>query len=282
MSTPFWANLSDLEIEFRRLDIPFMNPGFYDHPKFIAQEKGGNLTLQHYARYVQLRIYDANYLSRAVREIPIMVEKFQSALKRNGRLGACVDVANPLSRILEREGYWNYVALGGLEISPTPPAGRGPVYFYGVDTQNPKVAGGHAWVVAPPYRVVDISVRLQPYTAAEKQFVPDIVMATTGQEFTAESDDILSPSVRQVLRSRGIPRNMSLQAVNPGLPKMLNTFPAVSIVADQAELHYMTTHLSASDGPLEKITNMKYDGRFAIDVYHDEILPALREQRTTA
>ena len=70
-----------------------------------------------------------------------------------------------------------------------------------------------------------------------------------------------------------------LAAVNPVLPRFLSTFPAYEVERQGTRLGYVSVAVTASDAPLEEITNMRYDGRYAVDVYREIILPKLTKPR---
>jgi hypothetical protein len=105
------------------------NPGFYDHPNFLKVEAQFPEFLNNYARFVQQRHYDDDYLERARREIPVIARVLYEELLRDGRQGACVDMSGVLSRILEREGLWNFAVKGSLTVSFPRGSGMGDRYF---------------------------------------------------------------------------------------------------------------------------------------------------------
>lgn len=275
---PLDSSIEVLTTYFNAIGVSCV-PGFYDDPSFLAEERRGRgLSLNHYARFVQQRHFDEAYLARARREIPIIAGEFHRAVKRNGRLGACIDASNPLSRILEREGFWNFVAIGGFEISLTATGPGKPIHFWAVDT-NPKVGGGHAWVFAPPFSVIDITVQLQPYEPKDRAQLPEMVIAENVIPFTPAPDQLISPSVRRHLDHAGVAKSKYWKAINPAVELMLATFPSVLVRRIEGDYSYMMVAVTASDGPLEAITNMRYDGKTAAHVYAEAIVPHLESER---
>lgn len=150
--------------------ISTANPGFFDQPAFRAAEEGDPEYLCNYARFIDARHYTPEYLDRARREIPEIAEPLHQALKRDGRLGACIDLSMVLSRILEREGFWNYMVSGCLTQTFPSKYGFPPRYIWAVDRGNAKAP--HVWVVAPPFLVVDLTVSMQRGNSRSKALLP--------------------------------------------------------------------------------------------------------------
>jgi len=144
------ATFADYQIE------PLI-PGFYDHQRFLRAEGVDPAFIQKYARYIESQEYDEAYLTRCRREIPEIARIVWEELIADGRLGACIDIGMILSRILEREGFWNYMVKGSLTISFPEATGHPRRRFYSWDVVARAFDAAHAWIVAPPYAIVDIS-----------------------------------------------------------------------------------------------------------------------------
>lgn len=103
----FWDDHAAIENDFTARQIPTAEPGFYDHPSFVAAERQNGAYLFNYSRFVADRSYSSTYLTRVRKELPLIAHAFFEELKAMGRKGACVDASLILSRILEREGIWS-------------------------------------------------------------------------------------------------------------------------------------------------------------------------------
>src|SRR5258706_142175 len=99
-------------------------PGFYDDKRFLRAESVDPSFIESYGRFVESRPCDEAYLVRSRNEIPEISSLVHRELVADGRLGACVDIGMILSRILEQEGFWNYIvtslAVKPREESPIP------------------------------------------------------------------------------------------------------------------------------------------------------------------
>ena len=159
--------MTALEKHFKKLNIDYNSIAFYDSNEFLKQEQKNNRFLELYANYVNEKKYSIEYIERAKKEIPLIAKILNQELKKDGRLGACIDISIVLSRILEKEGYWNYLTKGSLTIDFPIESKIETKYFWSVD--DGEFQSGHTWVVAPPFNVIDIALRQQPYKGEEQK-----------------------------------------------------------------------------------------------------------------
>jgi hypothetical protein len=265
--------------QFAEQGIPTDQPGFYDHPNFLAVEQSNKAYIENYARFVATRPYEKEYLARARREIPLIAKRLHQEVVKDGRLGACVDASGVLSRILEREGLWNYQVKGALAIKFPPKSRLEPSYFWATGTG---ITAGHAWLYAPPFVVLDITIKQQPYRPRERGFLPEHVLAEVAQLGAGTAEEILDDSVRASLSRRGIDPKEQLRAHRPHLPRFLETFPAHSVRAGGTALKYITYAVMAPLESLEAMTAMSFSGRSGAEVYEQLIQPALVKARKSA
>jgi hypothetical protein len=89
--------------------------------------------------------------------------------------GRCMPTTLLLQRFLDEEGIWNFPQKGGMVVQ-----------FPGESMLRPKllppqsVSGGtygHAWTVAPPFRVIDLTITRQFYTPAEQAYISGNLLA---------------------------------------------------------------------------------------------------------
>ena len=124
-----------IEQEFADAKIATDEPGFYEDPAFIRREARIPNYLDNYARFVQQQPYSLSYLDRAEPIIHVVSEELQLALKEDGTPEAHAEATLVMSRILEREGVWNYVARGGLSMAFPPGSGFEPFRFPAFNVQ---------------------------------------------------------------------------------------------------------------------------------------------------
>ena len=265
----FSSTYESLTEDFRCRGISFDLPGFCDDPLFFEVERGNPHYLNHYAAFVAKRPYEPNYLRRAKAIIDNAVSRLYTELVGHGRLGACVDISEILFRILEQEKIWSCCIKGSLTITFPRKAGIDTLYFWSVDHGN--FVAGHAWLCAPPYMVVDISVRLQPYRGNEANYIPDRVMTTDTSPVLVDVDDIVSPSVQWELLAYGIPSDQHLSEVAPLIPDIYNSFPAVVVSGlNGASLKYSPVAIHAPEDKLPDMENMLFRDMTPWQLYHSQ------------
>lgn len=273
----FDLGIAEIERDFTSYGIPIDSPGFYDHEAFLEIETANPDYLSNYARLVSQRNYDTEYLRRARTEIPAIASALHGELLRDGRQGACVDTSGVLSKVLEQEGYWNYVVKGSLTMDFPASSGIGRRFFWTIDEGD--FAAAHAWVYAPPFTVVDVTIRQQGYTPEEYALLPEMVLAEKPDLDRGTIEDVIAPDIRGLLHLQRIPPAMFFHAINPVLVRFLNAFPACSIIAGETLLKYVPTAVSAPDCSLEGMIGLSGQGRDGLAIYKDVILPALEKLR---
>jgi hypothetical protein len=262
--------------EFAKRGINPTEVGFCDSPAFLASEHKNPRFLEMYARYVALRDYDAEYIERVLLIVPVVAEILRVQLVENGRLGACVDMSGILSKTLDKLGIWNYCVNGSLTIEYPEHSGIPPHYYWTVDHGN--FTAAHAWVAAPPFEVVDVTVCQQPCATAERELLPFCVIASSLARGEVDVEDIVSVAVRLELTRKSVPYRNILAKVRPGLVEFLKYFPVgVHITSKGTQLKYIPVAIFAPNAPLEGLSMMDFAGKSPYGVYQELILPVLRD-----
>lgn len=266
-----------LEKLFQKDGINIEMPGFYDEPNFLKNEQKDPRYLENYARYVEARSYDADYLADAKQKIDIAVQVLFTAVKKDGRLGACVDVSGMLGRMLDRLGVWNYVATTTLTIDFPAIAGRRPQYFWTFDVGS--FTAAHAIVVAPPYCVVDVTAGLQEYDLPVLDFLPDFVVSDAFMAASWKPEDLMN---HQMLRS--IPLQFGnfstfLKRTNPEMLAVMKALPARQISHGETTLKYVIVAVGGTIEPLEGVVGYRPCGRKALSIFEEDILPLVDKRK---
>ena len=273
---PFSASYNDLSKLFREIDVPTARPGFCDHENFVAVERQHPDLLNLYAAYVAKRPYDGAYLTRSRAVIQQAADLMHAELLAHGRLGACVDISGILSRILDREGIWNCGVKGSLTISFPKGSGIGPRYFWSADHGH--FMAGHAWLLAPPFTVVDISARQQPYQGIESTYIPSMVLSESKTPVAVQTEDIVSPSARREMLSYGVPPKKHLSEAARFVPGIFEAIPPILVTGLLgATLKYAPVAIHAPDCSLEEMRNMMFGALTPGQLYQQRIAPHLRE-----
>ncbi len=196
----FRLSREKLIAEFQHYGIPTDTPGFCDHSAFLALERENPELLNLYAAFIAKQDYTQEYLDHAQKIISKTAMMLHRELVQHGRLGACVDISGILSRILDSEQIWNCGIKGSLTIAFPAESRLTSRCFWSCD--HGEFVAGHAWIFAPPFTVVDIAVRQQPYEAVEAIYIPEKVLSVDTHSVEVDADDIVSPSARAEMRKK--------------------------------------------------------------------------------
>lgn len=275
----FSESFDEIKKDFDRNHIPSREPGFYDHQNFVRVERSNRDYLLNYARFVQTRAYTQDYIERAISEIPFITSIINQELIQDGRKGACVDVSMVLSRILEAEGFWNYIVNGSVVLNFAEHTHLSSKYFWAVDYIN-KHINGHVWVVAPPFSIIDATINLQPYLEGEEAYIPNLIVSVSSITSPVEIDDILSPAFRSKLPvGVNTPSLISRYIQNPHWYTITDTFPTTIIEEQNVSLKYIPYSIHAPDRSLQGIGSLILSGKKPYELYQKVVKPALRERR---
>ncbi len=259
---------------FRKLGIPPDKPGFCDHPKFAQIEKEDPSFLNAYAKYVHALPLDSRYLEKARKEIPVITKALHAELVRSGRKGACVDASAILFRILERESFWCYLVKGSLTLEFSRESGIKRQYFWTIDEGN--FVAAHAWVVAPPFKVIDFTIRLQQNADDENRYLPEIVLAEETVNASGTVDDVFAPETVQAFIRRGIKKKDFFRVLLPHLVPFMREFSAQQFLQLGTQFKYIPTAIGAPDCALEAMIGMSgYCGKGGVELYQHVVRPAL-------
>jgi hypothetical protein len=261
----------ELEAEFEQLGIDFGEPGFYDTSAFLDAERGNPRLIVKYAQYINTLTLKPEYLERARTVVRETADFLHGELVADGRRGACIDISATMLRFLEREGIWVYFIGGGLRIQFPAGSGVGTRWFWPLMHGNNRALMGHAWVCAPPFKVVDLNFAIQPYAADEQKYLNGYVLTEECQQPPEETTvlDLMETEVREELEQAfGRPPTMAdLPRIAPGLREFMADFPSCRTIKDGVQLKYIPVTTSTPDLPLERMRNLQLRERYPMQLY---------------
>lgn len=261
-------NHQELEETFHRLGIDFTKPGFCDSPEFQTVERKYPLFLKAYADFIQTSQYSAEYLDRARHIVQNTAEFLFNELAEDGRKGACIDISGLTLRFLERQGIWCNVVCGGVKVEFPKDSGIVARYFYPLMHEDNKAFTGHAWIYAPPFSIVDLSISLQPYSTNEQPYFHGYILAEKCNPPVApiKALDLMEGELvdEHVRRFRRLP---TMDDLSPELRTFMSEYPPLSISKGQLQFTYMPVKISAPEQPLEGMIEPTLSGRRPIDVF---------------
>jgi hypothetical protein len=261
--------------DFSKKGIDTSTPGFYNDPVFLKIEHNNPSFLNEYNKFVMGKTYTNEYYSNAKKKIDIICQILFEELTKTKRNGACIDISQVLMLILEKEGIWTCMFDGSMTIEYNKELKIKPTYFHTVDDGN--FSAAHAWVAAPPYSIIDLSISLQKYDLNEKQYIPNYVLTNSVIKTRLETIDLVSPRMALSYKT-SLDKLWELYcANNPSVLEFLKYFPPVYFQSGKSKIKYIALHASASDGNLKSAKNLDFCGKTPYELYNEKIKPKLRE-----
>jgi hypothetical protein len=268
--------------EFNRLDrqlsglgINTGEFGFTDRPAFHAAERHNPTLIEDYARWVMLRPRDQDYDAHVRATVPRLAQLVATVLAEDGLEGSCEMACSLLTKGLDRLGVWSVGIVGSATFEV-----KGKDIWRGLHTVDrrdfPGAKLGHTWVCAPPFVVLDASIKRQRWTGdIIEPYIPFIILDEVGRKTKPTPIDVVSAEIRAQLmaRSGSLPANI-IYELEPNLRAFGETFPATEIVVDQLTARYVPTAAALSDGTFEDINTGGSHGRVGGDIWDNVIAPA--------
>lgn len=267
-------SIAELETMFAGLGIDCQNIEFYNSPAFQSAEKRDPNFLAAYGEYVQAKTFDADYLTRARIAVPKVAAFLRRELVRDGRLGACIDASHAMMKILEKLGIWCYFSGGSLTIEFAPEM-KLPTRYWAHFFEPPPNAGtpvGHAWLSAPPFKVVDITIGRQPNTERIASHLPDLVVEyEVGEVEGVSLEDMLDSSLREKMAKQGypVPTIHELMKQRPEVAQMLRTFRPFCVQNGKTTLKYFPCCAGALEEKFEVARTQCFSGRTYQQLFDD-------------
>jgi hypothetical protein len=271
------AGFEELLQEFAEARISPDEPGFYEEGAFIRREQKIPRYLDNYARFVNLQPYSPAYLDRAQPIIHVVSEEMQLALKEDGSQEAHAEAPLVMSRILEREGIWNYVVSGSLTMTFPHDSGFEPFSFWSFEVRQERAVDcSYHWVVAPPFQIIDIAIQACKYPNPFTHLLPKIVWEENAEPTTAEMSDIFSPKGVKQITEAGMTMDEALDRYLPHYRgRFAADFPPRVVTRMDTQLKYVPTGVLVAEQSLEQFKGFQSRGRTAAQIYAEKIRPRL-------
>lgn len=263
-----------LENQFQNDGINTSDFGFYDSAEFLAQERIDPEYLNNYAKWVLNRSRDQAYNERAKIIVPSIAVLIARTLEDDELEGGCVTATGLLTRIFDRLGVWSFGIAGSAVFEvPSAEIWRG---LHSVDHQDfPSAALGHSWVCAPPFMIVDASIRMQNWTNQPiKAFLPNTVCAEDTQIIRPKVNDVVASRVREEygMREGRLDPNLHYR-LEDGLRAFGSDFPARTTTAGELVTRYTPLAIRLTDVPLFEVNGADGPGRDGREIWEQVIMP---------
>ncbi len=268
LAVSYEAPLEDIVRVWKRNGLSIDQPGFYDHPSYVRAEQSQPGYINTYARYVRDQRYTEGYLARSEAIIQAAAAMLNREVIADGRTNLCMAASKVLSRILERERVWNYVVVGAFSVSMRIDGRWQTHSFYPFDVRP--VDAAHAWVVAPPFCLVDLTLRQQRYPGPAAAYLPDRLL--TPYTFSADvtACEVCSPALLLGLRLKGFTDDEILNRAFQPFKQFSAVFPPEVMQTASATLKYVPTRIITPEGDLDCLHALSINGKSPEVLYQRE------------
>ncbi len=263
-----------INAQLQQLGIDTTQFGFFDQPAFLEAERRDGAFLEQYASWVQTRPRTADYDARVRRIVPRLAELLADLFEREEMQRSCVHVSSMMQRILDRLGVWSFGVKGSMiAVVARENLWRGQAMRDVPDFHGAEL--GHAWVVAPPFVIVDGTIRLQnPVGDPMNAFIPPTVAVEDAPLIKPTLDDVVSAELQALYQKREGQLDSRLHhRLEPKLNAFGRTFPSREVRFGDLALRYVPVAVRISDVGLEEI-NAAGEKLRGDDVWNNHVAPA--------
>ncbi|MGA9657696.1 MAG: hypothetical protein WBQ60_01150 [Asticcacaulis sp.] len=265
------TGFAQVDARLRASGVDTSQFGFYDQPSALSDKD----LHEAYARWVLLRPRDAAYDAHVRAVVPKLCKLMVGALKADNWQGGCLVASTMMCRMLERLGIWSFGVLGSatFEVKSRDLA----CGFYRHDFQDFEDAVlGHAWIVIPPYGLVDATVAVQQWGDDPiADYLPDYLAEEITPPIVPDVSDVVSWRMRDSMSQMDefLDPRLHLR-LEPGLPIFAESFPAVSLRYGELDMRYVPISISLPEGPLEEVNADADIGRTGGQIWDQVVGPA--------
>jgi hypothetical protein len=274
-------SFSAADEKLRRLGVDVGALGFYNQPAFVAFEQEDPLALELYSDWVISRPRDAEYETHASQVVPKLAALVEQRLAAEQGLGACVNAATMMVSMLDRLGVWSFAVRGSLTVEIPGRADVEKRYFPEFDVgDDADSATGHGWLVAPPFLVVDATLRHQKWVAlhpAIRDALPAFVAAQEGEIVRPRWDDVVSDTLVAMYHLGPADLNVRLPyQFKPDLARVEKSLPGRDVRVGPLSLRYIAGAVTVSDMSLEDMpwVSPASPNLRPIHIWNEDIAPA--------
>ena len=267
---------NDLAEIFAAYDIDTNEIAFYNSENFLLAEQENPDMRFLYGHHVNQLAQSKSQLDQNAECIRTLCKILYRFIEDDPQQGTCVDLSCMVSKFLEAYGIWNYCISGSMNLrNPALKLAGNQSYFWALDVGNPIV--GHAWVVAPPYEIIDLSLHSQPYTSNEQELVPNYILQKSGNIISATTYDHVSPERR--ISEWGKPNQLDNKAYYE-LDSRIKTadeyFPCYEFAVNETTFRYLCCGVAASDAKcISELRGRRWKNMYPLEIFENIVQPQM-------
>jgi hypothetical protein len=243
--------------------IPARRPGWYDDPQFLRAAGQDPALWTDYAIDAARHGTEPAAAAHARRVLDAVLPRVASLFAHDATEGDCLKRALLLQRLFEQAGVWCWVTQGGMTAEFPEEWRIAPIGFRPLSLTVPL---GHCWLVAPPFRVVDLSLQHQPDALRGRRRLPAVLAADKVEPLTLSLFDVAD---RQLIEQVG-----PEVALPPALVEFNREFPACRFLQGRVRFRYTPTAIAIPAPPLDD-WQQQIGGLTPREIFQTAVAPAL-------
>jgi len=226
---------------------------------------------------VQWQSYSPAYVDKADKVVHIVAAELQLAMQLDPNQSSYDSSPLVISRMLEREGIWNYVVHGAASVAFPPGSGYEPHGFPAVNAKRGMIKSpGYTWVVAPPFWVIDLSIQTQDFPHPVGHLLPRLLLEKDVEPADSSPEELLTAAAIDEIQQEGLSLQEGLDRYAPGfLDRFSIDFPACTFQRAETQFKFIPMKVVTTEESLEQFKAFTSKGRSAMDIYEQEIKPRL-------
>lgn len=244
------------------LPDPKTATGWYDDPEFLRAAAENPALWTEVAREAEQHGATPAARAHARNVLASVLPQLASLFEEDGRRSDCLNRSLLLQRLLEGAGVWCWVAQGGMTALFPSEWSIAPIGYRPLSLEQ---SLGHCWVVAPPFRVVDLSLRHQNEDGRAERHLPAIVAIEDPEPLKLSLLDVVDAEVARLVGNAEPP---------PAMVAFNREFPASRFLRDRVRFRYVPTAVAIPGPPLDRWTQ-RFAGRTPREIFNRIVVPAL-------
>jgi hypothetical protein len=210
-------------------------PGCYDDPGFSRfEQKNSTLAFQGYAQHVLKRKLGAVERARVGRIASFVLETMIAKSSADDLRARCYPFSVAVMKCLEKCGIWSFMLIGSTLF--TFPENQTRTFVL------EKGSPGHAWLVVPPFKIVDATAYFQHWQDGEEEFLPKWIAVRKLKR--ASKEKLFEPSL--------LPTDDGGQYIEPSTIRFWKKFPPGQISVGTVSVYYQPYKVAIPDIPLSE------------------------------
>lgn len=263
-----------LTSDFKASGIDPSRFGFYDQPAFLARELANPTYRARYAEWVATRPLTSGYEQHVRATVPRLAHLLATTFAAHDARCRCLAATAMMTRMLDCLGVWSFGLLGSVIIEAPARGLRRAIHT--IDFKSgPRGVAGHAWVVAPPFLIVDPSLALQRWEPVVGPLIPDVVLANSlAPVVQPRVEDCISERVREMFAQAEGWHDPALHyRLDLRLQEFLRTFPALDVVMPDMRMRFVPVTIEQSCETLARI-KLHREGPSGRTIWNSIVAPA--------